>query len=264
MKHGLRYVGGKMAIAIVTGASSGLGREYITAVIEQFPIVDEIWLIARRKEKLKEIAEQTPQKTIVAIALDLSSLESFDLFEKLLREREPEIKVLINAAGYGQCATFFTSDRTKQAGMIDLNCRALTVLTRICLPYMIEDSLVVNVASIAALAPAPRMSVYAASKAFVDSLSKALRQELLPRGINVISVCPGPMDTEFFDVAYEPEGFSKKLDALPRVYPRDVAVKSLKQGRRKKAFYTKGFTYKLYHVFSRILPESLLMRLVDI
>ena len=253
-----------MAIAVISGASSGLGKEYINAVIEQYPMVDELWLIARRKEKLKDIAEQHRDKTVAAISLDLSKAESFDIFEKLLRENEPQIKVVINAAGYGQCATFFSSDREKQAGMIDLNCRAMTTLTRLCLPYMIKESLVVNVSSRAAFMPMPRMCVCATTKAYVTSFSKALRQELLPRGINVIAVCPGPMDTEFFDVAYEPEGVSKTLDSLPRVYAVDIAKKSLRAGINKRSLYTKGFLYKFYHVISKILPDNLLLKFIDI
>lgn len=144
-----------MVTAVITGASSGLGKEYINAIINQYPSVDAFWLVARRKELLKEIAQEHPDKTIAAISLDLGEEESLEIFEKLLKENQPEIKVLVNNAGYGKCTDFFTSNRESQTGMVDLNCRALTGITRLCLPYMLDDSLVLNIASIAAFAPPP-------------------------------------------------------------------------------------------------------------
>lgn len=217
-----------MVTAVITGASSGLGKEYINAIIAEYPTVDVFWLVARRKELMKEIADEHPDKTIAAISLDLSQQESLEIFEKLLKENEPEIKVLVNNAGFGKCGDFFTSNRASQMGMVDVNCRALTAITRLCLPYMLDDSLVINVASIAAFAPTPRMSVYSATKAYVLALSKALHDELRPRGIKVLAVCPGPMDTDFWNVAGVPEGKSRLIDKLPREDPREVAEKSLR------------------------------------
>ena len=133
-----------MVTAVITGASSGLGKEYIEAIIAQYPSVDAFWLVARRKELLREIAEAHPDKTIAAISLDLSKEESIDKFEQLLKENNPEIKVLVNNAGYGKCEDFFASNRRSQTGMVDLNCRALTGVTRLCLPFMLDDSLVLN------------------------------------------------------------------------------------------------------------------------
>lgn len=253
-----------MVTAVITGASSGLGKEYINAVIERYPSVDAFWLIARRKEALKEIAEEHPDKTIAAISLDLSKDESFELFEKLLKENNPEIKVLVNNAGYGKCTDFFSSERGSQAGMVDLNCKALTMMTRLCLPYMLDDSLVLNISSIAAFAPTPRMSVYCSTKAYVLSFSRALRDELRPRGINVMAVCPGPMDTEFWQVANVPEGKSRLIDKLPRVSPQEVAFGSMRAAKRGKAVYTKGFFYKFYHLLTKLLPTSFLMEFTEV
>ena len=181
-----------MVTAVITGASSGLGKEYINAIIAQYPSVDVFWLVARRKELLKEIAQEHPDKTIAAISLDLGKEESLQLFEQLLKENQPEIKVLVNNAGYGKACDFFSANRAAQTGMIDVNCRALTALTRLCLPYMLDDSLVVNVASIAAFAPTPRMSVYAATKSFVLAFSKALHEELRPPGHQGVRRVPRP------------------------------------------------------------------------
>lgn len=253
-----------MITAVITGASSGLGREYINAIIAQYPTVDAFWLIARRKESLREIAEEHPDKTIAAISLDLSREESLSLFEQLLKENNPEIKVLVNNAGYGKCGDFFSAGRLLQTGMIDLNCRAVTGITRMCLPYMLDDSLVLNISSIAAFAPTPRMSVYSATKAYVLALSKALHDELRPRGIKVTAVCPGPMDTDFWHVAGVPEGKSRLIDRLPRVSPQEVAVGSLRAAKRGKMVYTKGLFYKFYHFLGKLLPHGFLMQFTEI
>ncbi|MCI9553438.1 MAG: SDR family NAD(P)-dependent oxidoreductase [Acutalibacter sp.] len=253
-----------MVTAVITGASSGLGKEYINAIIAQYPSIDAFWLVARRKDLLREIAEAHPDKTIAAISLDLSKEESLDVFEQLLKENNPEIKVLVNNAGYGKCEDFFSSNRKTQTGMIDLNCRALMGVTRLCMPFMLDDSLVLNIASIAAYAPSPRMSVYSATKSFVLAFSKALHEELRPRGIKVLAVCPGPMDTEFWQVANVPEGKSRLIDKLPRVLPKEVAEGSLRAAKRGKLVYTRGFCYKLYHLLAKILPHGFIMEFTEV
>ena len=184
-----------MVTAVITGASSGLGKEYINAIIAEYPTVDVFWLVARRKELLKEIADEHPDKTIAAISLDLSQQESLEIFEKLLKENEPEIKVLVNNAGFGKCGDFFTSNRASQMGMVDVNCRALTAITRLCLPYMLDDSLVINVASIAGLDGDSRLD-YSASKAAVIAATKKMARELVSVGIRVNAPAPGLTDTD--------------------------------------------------------------------
>lgn len=253
-----------MVTAVITGASSGLGKEYISAIIAQYPSVDAFWLVARRKELLREIAEEHPDKTIAAISLDLTKEESVDVFEQLLKENNPEIKVLVNNAGFGKCDDFFSSNRRVQTDMVDLNCRALTGITRLCLPYMLDDSLVLNISSIAAFAPTPRMSVYCATKSFVLAFSKALHDELRPRGIKVLAVCPGPMDTEFWRVANVPEGKSRLIDKLPRVSPKAVAEGSLRAAKRGKLVYTNSFFYKLYRLLGKLLPHGFIMQFTEI
>lgn len=253
-----------MITAVITGASSGLGKEYINAIIAQYPTVDVFWLVARRKELLREIAEEHPDKTIAAISLDLSKEESLVMFEQLLKENAPEIKVLVNAAGYGKGVDFFSANWQGQLNMIDLNCRALTGMMRLCLPYMLDDSLILNIASIAAFAPCPRMSVYCATKSYVLAMSKALHEELRPRGIKVTAVCPGIMETEFWEVAGLQEGKSRVIDKLPRISPQAVAVGSLRAAKRGKMIYNKGFLYKLFHVLSKILPHGFLMEFTEV
>ncbi len=253
-----------MVTAVITGGSGGLGREYIPAIMEQYPTVDAFWLIGRNREALSQVAQEYPDKQVITISLDLSLSESIETFDRILKKENPEIKVLVNNAGYGKVADFFSSDLSSQLGMVDLNCRAVTAVTRLCLPYMLDNSIILNIASVAAFAPTPRMSVYAATKSFILSLSKSLHDELMPRGIRVTAVCPGPMDTNFWDVAGAPEGHSRLIDRLPKVPPQEIAAGSVKAAKRGKMVYTKGFTYKLFQIISKILPHSFIVQFTEV
>jgi len=153
-----------MKVAIITGASSGLGYEYVKAVIERYPDINEYWLIARRAERLQAIAAEYSDKKIVPICLDLTKDGSFAEFEALLKEKEPEVRLLINNAGFGKLGRLADMPYGDQIRMVDLNNRALTGITNISLPYMKKGSYVLNVCSIAAFAPNPRMTVYCSTK----------------------------------------------------------------------------------------------------
>ncbi len=253
-----------MVTAVITGATGGLGREYIDAILAQYPSVDVFWLIARDREALKQVAQLHTDKTVAAISLDLAQEESLHRFEQLLKEQNPEIKVLVNSAGVGKVTDFFSANLAGQLGMVDLNCRALTALTRLCLPYMLDDALVLNIASAFGFCPGPRMSVYSATKAFVISLSKALHDELRPRGIKVTAVCPGPMETDFWYVAGAPEGHSRLIDWLPKESPAQVAAGSLRAAKQGRMVYTRHILYKFYHLLSKLLPHGFLMQFTEV
>lgn len=246
--------------AVITGASSGLGREYVKAIVEHYPDINQFWLIARRYDKMKELADSFPQKDFRIIALDLSQAESFYEYQKLLEENKPEIKLLINNSGFGKLGFFDDIPLEAQTGMVDVNVRALTAMTRISLDYMNSGSVILNVCSIAAFIPNPRMAVYCSTKAFVFSFSKALREELKRRNINVLAACPGPMDTEFLALADIPKGASSLFDFCPRVDPAVMAEKSLKRAFDGKAVYTNKFIYKLYRLLCKLVPHNWLMK----
>ena len=178
-----------MKIAVITGASSGLGREYAFAAARRYADIDELWLIARREENLRQTAEQI-SKRVRIIPLDITKEESVKTYISMLEEEKPEIALLINNAGFGKLGDFDKLSYEDNGGMVRLNCEALTVMTSVSLPYMKNGGEIVNTCSIAAFAPNTRMAVYCSTKAYVLSLSKALRSELRPRGINVLAVCP--------------------------------------------------------------------------
>lgn len=246
-------------IAVITGASSGLGKEYVKAVLELYSL-DEIWVVARRNELLLKIKEEISEK-IVPISLDITDSKAIENYSALLKEKNATVKLLINNAGFGKLGFFDELQTSENAGMIRLNCEALTVMTSVTLPFMKEKSEIINVCSIASFAPNTRMAVYSSTKAFVMSLSRALRIELKRRKINVLAVCPGPMDTEFLSVANIPKGASHTFDTLPRVNPKVMAYKSLKASKKGKAVYTNKAFFKFYRVLAKLLPHSLVMKL---
>lgn len=249
-----------MNLAIITGASSGLGREYARIVAESYPQLDEILLIARRKDRLQQIALAHPTRRIHVLPLDLTDPASLDVIERWLDERGATVGLLVNNAGLGVLGDVAQSDPAAQAHMVDLNCRALVALTTLCLKRMQRGAVIVNVCSIASFVPNPRLNTYSATKAFVLSFTKGLREELKPQGINALAVCPAPMDTEFLPVAGISQGASHTFDVLPRVKPPVVARRSLQAAFRGRCVYTNGLFYKLFRLLGKLLPHNWLMR----
>ena len=249
-----------MNIAIITGASSGLGREYAYAVSSRYPQLDEIWVVARREERLKEIKSAIGKK-IRVVPGDLTNGEDIHKLSALLNETSADVKLLVNNAGFGKIGNFKDLPLDENIDMIRLNCEALTAVTAIALPFMNKGGKIINISSIASFAPNTRLAVYSSTKAFVMSLSRAMRVELKPIGINVLAVCPGPMDTEFLPVANILKGTSRTFDTLPRVKPKSVAIGSLKASDRNKAVYTNHILYKFYRILGKILPHSFVMKI---
>lgn len=187
-----------MGIAIVTGASSGIGREFVRRLGEKKQFT-EIWAIARRKDKLEEL--QKISSTVVRpIPLDLSKYESIQALSDLLEREKPDVRILINSAGFGKLGTYRDQSLQEVNEMIDVNCKAAVNITLIVLPYMHRGARILEVCSAAGFQPLPGLNVYAASKAFLLSFSRALRWELFPRMIKVTAVCPDWVKTEFFTV----------------------------------------------------------------
>lgn len=251
-----------MNIAVITGASSGLGWEYAKAVYTTRPDLDEIWVIARREDRLTELKNELGS-TVIPLAFDITDPQAIEKYTELLKSKNATVKLLINNAGFGKLGNFDELPLQENARMVRLNCEALTVMTSATLPFMNEHSEIINSCSIASFAPNARMAVYSSTKAYVMSLSRALRLELKPRKINVLAVCPGPMSTEFLSIANIEKGSSKTFDTLPRVNPRTMAVKSLKASRKGKSVYTNRLFFKFYRLIAKILPHSIVMKMCE-
>ncbi|MFR0029996.1 MAG: SDR family NAD(P)-dependent oxidoreductase [Coprococcus phoceensis] len=180
----------KLKIAIVTGASSGLGKEFVKQIEHLYKELDEIWVIARRRERLEEL-KSCMFTNVRILEGNLCEQNIYQELKVLLKEKEPDIRMLVNAAGFGKIGEVKKLSAEDQLDMIELNCKALTHMTKICIPYMTRGSRIVNVASAAAFCPQPSFSVYAATKSYVLSFSRSLRTELCDEEIFVTAVCPG-------------------------------------------------------------------------
>lgn len=248
-----------MKIAVVTGASSGMGREFVLQLGYLYKDLDEIWVIARRRERMENLKaySRVPLRIFDG---DLMKKPVYKAFYTELKTFQPQIKMLVNAAGFGKSGSveeIAAESKKLQTDMIDLNCRALTRITLMCLSYMEQGSRIVNLASAAAFCPQPGFSVYAATKSYVLSFSRSLGQELKDRKIYVTAVCPGPVETEFFEVSGKPEKLLKKLTMAD---PEKVVHQALKDSRDRKPVSIYGLPMKAASLFTRFLPLGLILK----
>lgn len=244
-----------MKIAVITGASSGMGREFVYA-LDRDEEFDELWVIARREQRLLELKEKCRAK-IRPIVLDLQQRESFALYRQLLEQEKPEIAVLVNAAGFGLFGAFMDMDMDRQLDIIDLNSRALTAMCYMSVPYMAKGSRIYNMGSMSSWQPVPYINVYGASKAYVLNFSRALGVELKDRGIKVMAVCPGWITTEFFDHAIHDDTISYFNRYYP---PEQVIEKALKDMKKGKNASVLGFPERMQVLLVKLLPVGFVMK----
>ena len=246
-----------MQIAIITGASSGLGRQ-CTAYADRQGL-DEIWLLARRRDRLEEVAAGLTTQARV-IALDLTEEASWNELDELIQAARPDIACVIHAAGFGRIGP--TADLTTQGqlAMIRIHCEASLALTKSVVPYMQRGARLVFISSVAAFLPIPYFNVYAAAKAFLLRYSRALRQELQPRGISVTAVCPYWVgDTEFVSAARQ-EGGSRYF---PRLFLPSKSAAVMQEVWRdieaRRELSVPGWQAKLIRLASGLLPQRVML-----
>ncbi|MBQ9663318.1 MAG: SDR family NAD(P)-dependent oxidoreductase [Oscillospiraceae bacterium] len=243
-----------MKIAVITGASAGIGREFVYAVDREFQL-DEIWVVARRAERLEELKDKC-RTLLRPVVLDLADLSSLDTYQQLLEREKPEIHLLINAAGCGVFGPFAEKDLQKQLSSATLNSLALTGMCHVSLPYMKAGDSIVNMGSNSAWQPVPYQTVYGASKSYVLNFSRALGRELRPKKIHVMCVCPGWIKTEFQQVAHHDE-YIRYVD---RWYgPDEVAEQAMKDLKKKKTVSILGHPVRRQVRLVKFLPVKLVM-----
>ena len=246
-----------MNIAIITGASSGMGKEFALQLSKK-ETFDEIWVIARRMEALQALQAQIACP-VVPISLDLCDSRSFDAYEALLKEKRPNVRVLVNAAGFGKFGKWENISLEDCNRMIDLNCKALLNITQLTVPYMKPGSKIVELDSLSAFQPVPFITVYGATKSFVLSYSRAMGRELAPRGIRVMAVSPGWVKTEFFSHAFTSN--QSDVQYFNRLYEaKDVvttAIRDLYHSRKDVSIH--GLPVKAQVLGVKLLPHSLIM-----
>ena len=247
-----------MKIAIVTGASSGMGREFVRQ-LSAYVQVDEIWAIARRREALEELKAEAPVP-VRPIVLDLLESESFEKVRTLLEAEQPDIRLLVNAAGFGKFGAYHKTTIEDDCRMIDLNCKALLVMTRLCIPYMAPGSHILELDSLSAFQPVPYITTYGATKAFVLSYSRAMNRELKEKGIRVMAMNPGWVKTEFFRHAFQSNSDSE-VQYFDRLYEAADVVKTGLHDlyKTKKDCSIHGFPVKLQVFLVKLVPHRFVM-----
>lgn len=244
-------------IAIITGASSGMGKQFVKKLDNEG--FDEIWAIAREKEPLEAL--QTECKTkIVPFCWDLTKEESFVALRDLLDTEKPNVLWLCSCAGFGKFGAVNEICINQTQDMIDLNCKAYVKITEFVLPYMKEGARIVHIASMAAFQPTAYMATYGATKAFTLSYARALRQELKPRGISVTCVCPYWTKTHFFDVARKTECKKDAICYFATMYDPDKVInRAIKDAKKRKEISIYGFKSKAQSILVKMFPHRFVM-----
>lgn len=252
-----------MKVAIVTGASSGMGREFARQLAAEGGL-EELWVIARREDRLSEVKKVIEKKTAGAvqvrpIALDLCDPDSVRKLQARLEEDKPDVKVLVNASGFGKYGTYRDLTDQEITSMIDLNCKAVVRMTYAVLPYMQAGGRVIMLGSASAFQPLPEFNMYASTKAFVVHFSRALNVELKSRRITVTCVCPGYVRTEFIQVAQDTKNPNTCQNFNPMYESGDVVRKALKDSKKGKDLSVLGMDTKLKRWSGKLLPAKLVM-----
>ena len=234
-----------------------MGKE-IVLQLPAWDRFDEVWVIARRREALEALQTHLPFPVRV-LPLDLGKPDAWQQYAALLAAEQPEVALLVNAAGFGRFARTTDVPTDMYMDMIDLNCKALVAMTQHTLPYMKKGARVLQVASLSSYQPVPYINVYGATKAFVFNYSRALNRELKTQGIRVMAAVAGWVKTEFFDHAIKPgEDAVTYFNVLYEA--RDVVATWLKDlYRSKKDVSVHGLPVRLQILGVKLLPHRLIM-----
>lgn len=241
-------------IAMVTGASGGIGQIFVRELVKE--TLDEIWVIGRNQERLLMLKEEFGDK-IVPICKDLTKDTDIVSISDLLREQSISVLWLVNNAGIAKMApaTAFSISEIRQT--IDLNCKAPAALINICFPFMEQGTKILNISSASAFQPVPYINLYAATKAFERSYSRALNAELKLSGITVTAVCPGWVDTNMLSK----EIGGKKVHFPGIIPPEKVVKKALKDAKKGRDMSVCSFYVKCQHFHVKLMPQKLTMKI---
>lgn len=239
-------------IAIITGATGGLGMEFMRAVNE-WPDIDEIWAIGRNADKLSAISDS--YKKAVPIQADLLD-NGMEIISKKLSLEKPDVRLLINNAGAGYFGLFEKMDGKNVENYCNLNCTIPSVLISKVLPYMHEGSGIINISSASSFQPNPYLALYSASKVYLKNLSRALSMELAPKKITVTAVCPGWIDTDM--LPHEKDGQSIKYTGM--ISAGKVVSTALKDYRKGKDISVPGGFSKWFRFYSKVTPTKIVMK----
>ena len=247
-------------IIVVTGASSGMGKEFLIQILETESTIDEIWAIARSEKDLIELKEKVSKK-VVPLTLDLTDEKDLLKYKDKLEKEKPNIIILGNCAGFGIFDHSENIDTNIKLNMIDLNVKAPVAMIDYSLPYMKNNSKIMNIASCAGFQPIPYINDYAATKSYLLSYSRALNQELKYKNIHVLAVTPYWTKTKFFDRAIDDNKKKVVINYNAMYEASDVmrlAIKDLYNSKKDISCY--GFVNRFQKILTKILPHKLVMK----
>lgn len=238
-------------IAIITGATGGIGEEFVKRLIDE---VDSVWAVGRSEEKLNNLRDKYGD-SIVPVKADLSDRNDiFALCEKISSEK-PEIRYLVNNAGTAKMAPVSEFTLEEISDMLDINDKAATLICRACLPYMAKGSYILNIASASAFQPNPYIALYSASKAYLLSFTRSLNVE--NEDITCTAVCPGWVDTKML-----PKANNGKEIKYPGMVPASEVVEAaLKDSRKGRDVSVCSFYYRYMRFLSKVTPHKIAMKM---
>lgn len=248
-----------MSLAIITGASSGIGREFAFQLKELCGI-DEFWLIARNVERLEKLRDELGCKCRI-MSLDLSCDGGIEEYRRALEEEKPQVDYLVCAAGFGVFGSFDILSEDTVCDMIDLNVKAVVRMTHMTVPYIRRGGRIIELGSGSCFTPLPHFNIYSSSKVFVLHYTKSLNYELKPYGIRATCFCPGWVDTAFLPKSLDAPGAMVPKSMKPLLSCRKVVRGCVKAAKRGKAMYVTNWYTRLQHLLFKLLPDPILTKM---
>ena len=247
-----------MSLAIITGASGGIGSEFARQ-ISRLDGIDELWFVARNEERMRSLSEEIGLKTKI-ISADLTTMDGINKVRRALEEEKPSVKFLVNASGFGNYGAFDEISEDEVVKMIDLNVKALVLITHMTVPYMERGGRIIELGSGSCFTPLPYFNIYSSSKVFVLHYTKSLTFELQRYGVRATCFCPGWVDTEFLGKSLA-NGNTHPKTMKPLLKCEDVVRKCVKASLKGKAMCVTNWYTKLQHVMFKLLPDKLLTKM---
>lgn len=246
-----------MRIALITGASSGLGMAFAER-LACYEDVEELWLLARRRDRLEALAARL-NKPVKILEYDLTGPETIGQIKGLLKSEKPDLRYLVNAAGFGKFGTYADLTLQETNDMIRLNCQAAVDLTVIAIPFMSRGARILEIVSSSSFQPLPGLNIYASTKAFMLHYARALRWELFGRGIMVTAVCPLWIKTEFISVAQDTKNGSTVRFFPFASKPGTIASRALLASRLGLGVATCSIPALVQRIAAKFIPHCLIM-----
>ena len=247
-----------MSIAIITGASGGIGSEFARQLKAQAGI-EEFWFIARRQDRMEALRDELGVKARI-IAADLTATDGLEQIRAALDEEKPRVKFLVNASGFGNFGAFDEISHEETEKVIDLNVKALVLITYMTIPYMEEGGRIIELGSGSCFTPLPYFNIYSSSKVFVLHFTKSLNYEIKKYGLRATCFCPGWVDTDFLGNSVSNGNIHPKK-MKPLLKCEKVVKGCVKASIKGRAMYVTNWYTKLQHVLFKLVPDCILTKM---